>query len=284
MKTISCVIPVYNLAHVDNLRRFKKLIDSLCRAATNLRSSSFEVVIINDDPRHDISENIGRCLKTCAAFEIWRIISNPENKGQAYSRNAGAEAANGEYIHFIDQDDYVNDLFYSEWEKAPERDVFIANAFFCLEKSNRVIKAVKPLARALYRNAKTLSGLWPLLVSNMAYSPGQVIMKKAVFLDAGKFTVLENRGSDDYALFYKMAMYERVEYAYSENAVFYYRIHREQNSRSSDMDKSVREFFEGIEPKTFKERLIKKMKTSSFYSPFAKIMYVTLFKRARENV
>lgn len=283
MKTISCIIPIYNLVSADNLRRFEKLIDSLCRAAMNLRLSSLEVVIVNDDPCHDMSENIRRCFKDCTAVENWQIITNDENKGQAYSRNVGAEAAKGQFLHFIDQDDYVNELFYAEWEKNYERDVFISNAFFYLEKSNRLVKAINPLARALYRNAKSLSGLWPLLVSNMVYSPGQVVMTKSVFLGAGKFKVLENRGSDDYALFYRMIMSNRFESAYSEKAIFYYRIHTDQSSRSTRTDKSVREFFEGIEPKTSKERLIKKMKTSSYYSPFAKIIYVTLFKRACEK-
>ena len=38
-------------------------------------------------------------------------IKNEENKGAFYSRNKGALNAKGEYIHFVDIDDYLlNDI------------------------------------------------------------------------------------------------------------------------------------------------------------------------------
>ncbi|MBQ9022279.1 MAG: glycosyltransferase family 2 protein [Eggerthellaceae bacterium] len=97
---VSVVIPVYNVEGY-----IERCIDSL--QGQTLGNLEF---IFVDDCSTDNS---------MAAVETWarqddrvRILQNPENLGAGPSRNRGIEAARGEYLGFVDPDDYVPPEFF----------------------------------------------------------------------------------------------------------------------------------------------------------------------------
>jgi len=63
-------------------------------------------IILVDDCSTDGSESVAE--KWAAADGRVKIISNSENYGVAASRNMGMDAASGDYIAFVDSDDYIN--------------------------------------------------------------------------------------------------------------------------------------------------------------------------------
>lgn len=201
MKYISCIIPVFNLNSAGNWNRFCDLVKSLAIAAKPYLPEYFELIIVNDDPQCRRKEDIMTLIESFGLEQNLKLLSNEVNMGQAFSRNRGCEFASNEYLHFIDQDDYVNECFYSKLESGSGRDIYIANASFHVEKNHKEVTAISFLTRMLYSKAAFLKHLWPLLVSNIVYSPGQVIVKKELFFACGGFPVLENLGSDDYAFF-----------------------------------------------------------------------------------
>ena len=94
---ISIVVPVYNVA--DYL---EECIDSL----RNQRKGNIEIIFIDDcstDQSLQILEKAS--LEDCRI----RVIKNNENRGRLYARKCGVMAAEGDYIMFLDGDD-----FYSE--------------------------------------------------------------------------------------------------------------------------------------------------------------------------
>lgn len=96
---LSVIIPVYNVE--DYLRR---CVDSVLRQTyTNL-----EVILIDDGSR-DTSGAI--CDEYAAADSRVRVI-HKENGGLSSARNAGMDAACGEYIAFVDSDDWVTEDAY----------------------------------------------------------------------------------------------------------------------------------------------------------------------------
>ena len=94
MPKVSVIIPVYNTE-----KYLKKCLDSVC----NQTLSDIEIICI-DDCSTDNSLNI---LKeyTLKDNRI-KLIEFKENKGAAVARNTGIDEAKGEYIGFIDSDDY----------------------------------------------------------------------------------------------------------------------------------------------------------------------------------
>jgi glycosyltransferase involved in cell wall biosynthesis len=49
-----------------------------------------------------------------------RIVEQKQNRGLSAARNAGMDAATGEYLHFMDVDDAINDEFYQRMAAAAQ--------------------------------------------------------------------------------------------------------------------------------------------------------------------
>ncbi len=95
---ISIIVPVFNS---------EKYISRCINSILEQTYGNFELIIINDGSKD-------KSLKICEEYQKKdrRIkVFNQENKGQAFARNVGLDNAKGEYISFIDSDDYVHSRF-----------------------------------------------------------------------------------------------------------------------------------------------------------------------------
>lgn len=109
MPKVSVIIPVYN---TENYLR--KCLDSVC----NQTLKDIEIICINDCSPDG-------CLDILREYaskdERIKIIDFKENKGAACARNAGIDTAQGEYIGFVDSDDFIDLDFYEKlYNKAVE--------------------------------------------------------------------------------------------------------------------------------------------------------------------
>ena len=94
MPCISFIVPVYNMERL------------LPRALRSLRAQTltdFEAILINDGSKDG---SAALCAQAAAEDARFRFIDQP-NGGVATARNAGLDAARGEYIFFLDPDDWV---------------------------------------------------------------------------------------------------------------------------------------------------------------------------------
>ncbi len=98
---LSIIIPVYNLGNYITC-----LLSSLC---TLYFPYEYEILIINDGSNDDTAEIVERYQKNNPRIKLITI----ENGGVSNARNIGLRIALGEYITFVDGDDYVDpDFFY----------------------------------------------------------------------------------------------------------------------------------------------------------------------------
>jgi glycosyltransferase involved in cell wall biosynthesis len=98
---ISVIVPVYNMENY-----LTKCIDSI--AAQTHRD--LEIILI-DDGSTDNSSKI--CDDYAAKDERIKVI-HKQNGGVASARNTGLKACTGEYIAFVDSDDWIEPTMYSE--------------------------------------------------------------------------------------------------------------------------------------------------------------------------
>lgn len=111
MKKVSVIIPVYN---VENYLR--KCLDSL----VNQTLKDIEIIVVNDGTLDNSQEIIDEYVKKYPK-KVVSIIQ--ENGGQGAARNTGLLHAKGEYIGYVDSDDYVEENMYEElYKKAKEED------------------------------------------------------------------------------------------------------------------------------------------------------------------
>ncbi len=91
---ISIIVPVYN-----GEESVKNCIDSI----RNQTYENIEIIIVNDGSTDD-TERI--CKRLCLKDDRI-ILINQDNKGASDARNTGIDNSKGEYIQFVDSDDYI---------------------------------------------------------------------------------------------------------------------------------------------------------------------------------
>ena len=127
MTNISIIIPVYNAE-----KYLHKCLDSII----NQTLSDIEIICINDGST-DTSFSI---LEEYAQKDNRIKIINRLNKGVSFTRNEGIRLSKGEYISFIDSDDYLEDnLFYEKlYNVAISEDAEIVKGNYKSEDDNSV--------------------------------------------------------------------------------------------------------------------------------------------------
>ncbi len=116
---VSVIIPAYNV---------EKYIFKCVNSVLTQTYQNFEIIIVNDGS----ADNTYECMKTLSAMDNRIKIFDSENHGQGYQRNHMLEHAQGDYILFLDSDDYLephtleltvkritedqSDLVYFDWK------------------------------------------------------------------------------------------------------------------------------------------------------------------------
>ncbi len=244
MVKISVIIPVYNVLTDNNWMYFKNLLNSIFANIEKANKTEFEIcqiIIVNDEPNVVIDKRV---------FEISRkymnlitIINNEVNVGQAKSRNIGFENSKGNVLHFIDQDDYIDDKFYSRmipFFSDSKVDFVIAN--IKLVRNGKIKNYYKKLFIKIISNYGNLWALRFFLAGNYIYSPGQYLISAETFKKIKGFPELIHKGTDDYGLLLNSTLH-KCKYKYIYKSLFYYRLHSGQNKGKLDMEKSLRELF-----------------------------------------
>jgi glycosyltransferase involved in cell wall biosynthesis len=117
MVKVSVVIPIYNV---------EKYLDEGIESIRRQTLEDLEIILVNDGST-DGSLNI--CREHAARDGRIKVIDKP-NSGVSAARNAGIEAANGEYIGFVDPDDWAEpEMFEKMYGRAREinADVCMCN-------------------------------------------------------------------------------------------------------------------------------------------------------------
>ena len=134
MVAISIVIPVYNIE-----KYLKECLDSIL----NQTFKDFEVICV-DDGSKDNSLNI---LNEYAKKDLRFKIISQENAGAGAARNNGLKLAQGEYVQFLDADDYFEPTMLEEmYNKSQEfnADLVVCSAKKVNEKGE-IIEDSNPL-------------------------------------------------------------------------------------------------------------------------------------------
>lgn len=98
---ISVIVPVYN-----SEKYLKRCLDSII--ASQIREVKNEIILINDG-------STDTSLEICYEYKNNHsniIVLTQDNKGPSAARNNGLKIARGEYITFVDSDDYVDEKYF----------------------------------------------------------------------------------------------------------------------------------------------------------------------------
>lgn len=111
MIKVSVIIPVYNV---------EKFIDKCLNSVVNQTLKEIEIIVVNDSSPDNSQKIIDKYVKMYPK-KVRSFIK--ENGGVSTARNFGLDKATGEYISFVDSDDYIDkDMLKKMYELAKKED------------------------------------------------------------------------------------------------------------------------------------------------------------------
>lgn len=120
MHKISVIIPCFNAEHV-----ITRCLDSLKHQTL----SDLEIICIDDCSNDKTIQKIQNYIQTNPQMHI-KLIRKRKNCGVSVARNTGLDTATGQYIGFVDADDYVDKDFYEKLYLAATKnnaDIAVSN-------------------------------------------------------------------------------------------------------------------------------------------------------------
>ena len=128
-KLISIIVPVYNA---------EKYLERCILSILNQTLKDIELILINDGSPDDSQKIIDKYKKEYPDIIKTKTIIN---SGPSVARNTGLEIATGEYIGFVDSDDYIEKTMYEKlYSKAmEEKSDIVACGYFT--ETEKTIKA-----------------------------------------------------------------------------------------------------------------------------------------------
>lgn len=218
---ISVIVPVYKAE-----KYISQCIDSILQQSF----TDFELLLIDDGS----PDNSGKICDNYAIKDSRIRVFHQENKGVSIARNLGLENANGEWITFVDSDDYIlpgslKTLYgYSLKENT---EIIIANSY--TDINNKLIKKTffnysinESLKLKVVHNA-----LWGYLIRNS-------IIKKT------KARFIEGLAYSEDCIFIHDIFYESRQILYIKDYIYVYRTNINSACQSLNYERTAKNQFE----------------------------------------
>lgn len=128
MALVSVIIPVYNV---------EDFLETCVNSVINQSVKDIEIILVNDGS----NDSSGIISNSLAALDNRIKVVHKKNKGPSSARNTGIQLAKGEYISFIDSDDWIEPLFLERlYSLASKNNADIVNTGITVEflKENKV--------------------------------------------------------------------------------------------------------------------------------------------------
>ncbi|NBU82584.1 MAG: glycosyltransferase family 2 protein, partial [Flavobacteriaceae bacterium] len=123
MPYFTIVIPSYNRAHI---------VGRAIESVLNQSYSDFEIIVVDDGSTDNTKEVVCQFLDSRINYFF------QENSGVSAARNTGSKLAKGDYLVFLDSDDYVNDIWLKDFFTVLQHN--LTDVVICKSKINEDFK------------------------------------------------------------------------------------------------------------------------------------------------
>ncbi len=211
MDKISVIVPVYN---VENY------IDKCVESIVGQTYQNLEIILIDDGS----TDNSGKKCDDWSKKDDRIIVIHKKNGGLSDARNAGLEIATGDYIGFVDSDDWIDREMYEKlYLELSKSNCNIALCEF-LETEEDDAQSEKNTARYEFCGRELLEHMFKgKLVPYVTYSVWKCLYRKSVIAD---LTFPKGRDYED-VLFTTKAFWGQERIVVLGEKLYYYRIRKE---------------------------------------------------------
>lgn len=152
---VSVVLPIYNV---------EKYINRCLESVVNQTYKNLEIILVDD-------ESPDKCPEICdewAAKDKRIKVVHKKNGGLGFARNTGIENATGEYICFVDSDDYIAlDTIEKAYKNATEsKSDIVYYGYNIVDSDGKVTQVFKPeIDKLIYTGKEVTDIIFPELIS-----------------------------------------------------------------------------------------------------------------------
>ncbi len=167
MTKFSIVLPCYNI-----VKYLKRCLDSLFE---NGYQKGIEVILVNDGSTDNFKDFVSKYFGVDCSASVVEVahgcnevvVVNQENMGLSDARNSGLTRATGEYLLFLDPDDYFAEGYFERLENELEKhsvDMLISGYVKMVEDDNGAVieeKQLQPMKKYDYSsNSEIIENLF----------------------------------------------------------------------------------------------------------------------------
>lgn len=230
---ISIIVPIFNMS-----KYLSKCIESILVQSY----SNFELILI-DDGSTDDSLNI---CKKYAQLDSRIVVLEKTNGGQGSARNLGLERAKGDFITFVDSDDWIEknllEVLMNNLRKY-DADISCGGVYSNLDKSDFILDS-----EVIVKNNIQAMELFVMNMNGFNHSPVSKVFKKELFSNV-KF--LELRGFEDAGTMFKVFINAKKVVSQQLSLYFYLQrndstMHREFSKNDFDRVIAYKEMEKGL--------------------------------------
>lgn len=222
MARISIIVPVYNS---------EKYLSRCLESLVNQTIKDIEIVVVNDGSTDDSQKIIDGYAEKYPG-KIKKIYK--QNGGQASARNLGIKNATGEFIAFVDSDDYVElDAYENIVKYMIDKNLDI----ICFDFYEIIDDEKKELKHYFINNE--VSSDRKYIISEAG--PCNKVIRTSLLID-NKLEFLENRIYEDLAMIPVLGKYtSKIEFL--DKKLYYYVIHNNSTMRQVSYNKKIEDIF-----------------------------------------
>ena len=224
---ISVIIPVYNVEEY-----LRECVDSvLCQTYGN-----FEIILV-DDGSTDSSGQI--CDEYLEKDERVTVI-HQKNGGLSVARNAGLSETNGDYIYFLDSDDYISENAIETLLKIAQRDnsdIVFFDAVSFADTDDFTVKQ-NYIRKNKYQTNCGLDVFLQMTENNEFHSAVYLMLFKKTFIDNNVLKFVPGILHEDMVFTYQALCLAEV--VSQQPAALYYRRYRKNSIMTSS--KTIKHF------------------------------------------
>lgn len=171
----SIIIPVYNA---------ESIVDKTITNLKGLSYENYEVLLIDDGSLDSTCDKIRKIIAGDNRFKLY----TKENEGPGLARNFGIEKAQGEYLLFLDVDDYAKKNILLDYSKIlnsyPNLDLIISSFTFRTKADTKILSEKDYFVpdREYFSNSTFIVDLYDLMNKQLMYVVWNKCYKKEIIM------------------------------------------------------------------------------------------------------